>query len=187
MRRWSVAAGVVLATGLVLHPISLAPSSEIVRGAGVLSWLGFAVALTKGRWSLGGAAAGLFVTQYALALVLRPIVDLLAPVAALGLLVVMELVDASAARARRREVEPSTARKYLRDTGSIAVLGTLAASWVAVAGLQGRGGETLRLVVGAACALGAVVATAMMVTQPMAEERRPSGEPTKTEEGVDRD
>jgi hypothetical protein len=163
-----VAPGVLLASGLVLHPIALS-SSLFVLAAGGVAVLGFSLALVTGWWSLGGTAAGLFVAQYAVAIVLAPTVDLLAPLVAMGLLVLLELIDVSRVMTRRREVESEAARRHARDTAVTASLGGIAATAVTLAGIAGRGGGAPALVVGAACMLGAVaVAVAVAKRGPRA-------------------
>jgi hypothetical protein len=156
MRVSLIAPGALLSAGLVLHPVSLGPITPFVVITGVIAFAGFLAALATGRWSVGGAAAGFYVAQYAAALVLVARVDFLAPLAALGLLVLLEMIDASRVRARAVVVEAEAIRRHLVATARAVALGGVAAIGVLLGGAAGRAGGPVALVIGAGCILGAL-------------------------------
>jgi hypothetical protein len=156
MRVARIVPGALLSAALVLHPVSLGPITPFVVITGVIAFAGFLVALATGRWSIGGTAAGFFVSQYAAALVLVARVDIFAPIAALGLVVLLEMIDAARFRARAVIVEAEAIRRHLLATARTVALGGLAASGVLLGGAAGRAGGPLALVIGAGCLLGAL-------------------------------
>jgi hypothetical protein len=151
-----VVPGALLGAGLVLHPVSLVRATPFVMLAGGLAFAGFAAALATGSWSMGGAAAGCYLVQYTAALLLAPRVDLVAPIAALGLLLLLEMIDASRVMAPSVVVEGKVVRRHVRDTAWTAALGGIAATGVLLAAAATRGGGAIGLVIGAGCLLGAL-------------------------------
>jgi hypothetical protein len=151
-----VAPGALLGAGLVLHPVALGRATPFVIAAGGVAFAGFVTALATGWWSVGGTAAGCYLVQYTAALLLAPRVDLLAPVAALGLLLLLEMIDASRVMGRSVIFESEVVRRHARATGGTAVLGAIVATGVLLGGVAGRGGGPVALVIGAGCLLGAL-------------------------------
>lgn len=156
MRVRLIASGALLSAGLILHPVSLGPVTPFVVITGVVALAGFIAALTTGRWSIGVAAAGCYIAQYTAALIIVSRVDFFAPIAALGLFLLLEMIDASRVMARTVIVDPEAIRRHVRATAATAALGVLAAAGVLLGGAAGRGGGPLALVVGAGCLLGAL-------------------------------
>lgn len=156
MRLRLIAPGALLSAGLILHPMSLGRVTPFVIVTGAVAGAGFIAALATGRWSIGGAAAGCYLAQYTTALILVERVDMFAPVAAVGLFLLLEMIDASRVMARGVIVEAEVIRGHLRATALTAVLGGIAAMGVLLGGAAGRGGGTLALLIGAGCLLGAV-------------------------------
>jgi hypothetical protein len=156
MRVSLLAPGALLSAGLILHPISLGPITPFVVITGVVAFAGFLAALATGRWSIGGAAAGCYIAQYTAALILVSRVDIFAPFAALGLLVLLEMIDASRVPARAVIVESETIRRHVLATAPTIALGGVAATGVLLGGAGGRGGGPLALVIGAGCLMGAL-------------------------------
>jgi hypothetical protein len=157
MRVRLIAPGALLSAGLILHPMSLGRLTPFVIVTGAVAFAGFIAALATGRWSLGGAAAGCYLAQYTTALILVERVDIFAPIAALGLFLLLEMIDSSRVMARGVIVEPEVIRGHVRATALTAALGGIAATGVLLGGTAGRGGGALALVIGAGCLLGAVV------------------------------
>ena len=156
MRLRLIAPGALLSAGLILHPVSLGPDNPFVVVTGGVAFAGFIAALATGRWSIGGAAAGCFLAQYTTALILVSRVDIFAPIAALGLFLLLEMIDASRVMARGVMVEAEVIRRHLRATALTAALGGLAATGVLLGGTAGHGGGALALVIGAGSLLGAL-------------------------------
>ena len=156
MRLRFVAPGALLGAGLVLHPVSLGRATPFVMAAGGVAFAGFVAALATGSWSMGGTAAGCYLLQYAAALLLDPRVDLFAPIAALGLLLLLEMIDASRVMAPSVVVEAEVVRRQVRATAWTAALGGIAATGVLLAAAYTRGGGAIALVIGAGCLLGAL-------------------------------
>jgi hypothetical protein len=127
-----------------------------VIAVGGVAFAGFVTALVTGWWSVGGAASGCFLVQYTAALVQFPRVDLLAPVAALGLLLLLEMIDASRVMGRSVIFESEVVRRHMRGTGGTAAVGAIAATGVLLGGAAGRGAGAFALVIGAGCLLGAL-------------------------------
>ncbi len=153
MKRLVPLATILLAAALALHPAALAGPTWGVVVAGGLGVACFVIALLTSEWVLAGPGAVLLLGEYAIALVNeRGYVDDMAPLFAVGLFLLMELMDVSLTLARSEHVAPEVVGVRARQLIVVAAAGALASAATLTGATFLVSGRVALLVVGGACA-----------------------------------
>lgn len=169
MRRWTAAAAGLLAVALGVWPLSFATPIPHLVAAGALGVAAVIVALAACRWSFAGLGIVLLVLHYTASLIRYDAIDIFAPLFALGLLLMVELIDLAMLTARRGNIEPSVVLARARFGMIVAAVGTPAAVAALVAGAIVTGGNPLLLLMGALLGLTAVALTVSLARETIGE------------------
>lgn len=152
-----VAAG-LLGAALALYPMAVAgrPYPMLVFGGPAL--LALALSLIAADWTLVGPGVGLIVIEYAVALsIAEGPIDPFAPVFGAGALLLLELVDVSAAQRESTE-DANVVFAHARNVLLFVAAGAAVAATSLIAARVVRGGSEWSLTLAAACAAGGLLA-----------------------------